>query len=356
MGIRITIDDVRRAMPEAEIAGTMPGPITGVAAIDHAGPGDATFLDSAQHADKLRQTSAGLVFVPANLDEAPPEGRTYVYLKDPSLGLAKLCGLIEAIMRPLPQPGIHPRAYVDPAAKVASSASIGPHCTVGPESVIGERVVLESGVQIGRNVRIGDDCHLFQNCVVQDYCVLGNRVYLHPGVIIGGDGFGYIQTGQLPDLVHYKVPQIGNVVIEDDVEIGANATVDRARFGSTTVGEGTKIDNLVQIAHNVKIGRRCIICAHVGISGSTTIGDYVVIWGQAGLVGHIEVGNYAFIGAQAGVAKSLPDGAKVTGTPARPFLEVRKSEAALMRLPEMMSQIRKLIHGDSSQPSPGVKD
>lgn len=343
-------------MPEAKIVGTMQGIITGVAAIDNAGPGDATFLDSVKHADRLTQTRAGLVFVPANLTEEPPEGRTYVYLKDPSLGLAKLCELIERVLRPAPPAGIHPRAYIDPTAKVAPTASIGPNCTVGPESIVGEGVILESGVQIGGNVTIGEDSHLFHNSVVQDYCVIGSRVRLHAGVVIGGDGFGYIQTGQLPDLIHYKVPQIGNVVIEDDVEIGANATVDRARFGSTTVGEGTKIDNLVQIAHNVKIGRRCVICAHVGISGSTTIGDYVVIWGQAGLVGHIEVGNFAFIGAQAGVAKSLPDGAKVTGTPARPFLEARKSEAALMRLPEMMSKIRKLIHEDASQPSSEAKD
>jgi UDP-3-O-[3-hydroxymyristoyl] glucosamine N-acyltransferase len=343
-------------LPDARFVGASTAVITGVASIEEAGPEEASFLDSARHAEKLKNAKAGLLFVPGNLQAAPKPGQVYAFSKDPSLALAKLCELIERTLRPDPQPGVHPRAYVEPTATVARTASIGANCTVGAQSVIGERVVLESGVQIGRNVVIGDDTHLFQNVVVQDYCEVGKRVRMHPGVVIGGDGFGYIQVGSLPDIVHYKVPQIGNVVIEDDVEIGANATIDRARFGSTRIGQGTKIDNLVQIAHNVRIGRRCVICAHVGISGSTTLGDYVVIWGQAGIVGHVHIGNFAFIGAQAGVAKSLPDGAKVTGTPARPLLEMRKSEAALMRLPDMMSKLRKLTGGDDSAATDEAKE
>ena len=348
MALRITIDDVRAILPDCEIVGKATPDICGVAPIDDAGPEDATFLDSPKHVDKLASTRAGLIFVPSILKAMPRDGQIFVRVKDPSFGLAKLCEVIENALRPVPAQGIHPRAWVDPTAKVAASAYVGPNATVGPECEIGENVILESGVQIGRNVKIGDKSHLFQNVVVQDYCVLGRNVRLQPGVVIGGDGFGYIQVGQLPDVVHYKVPQIGNVVIEDNVEIGANATIDRARFGSTRVGEGTKIDNLVQIAHHVKIGRRCILCSQVGIAGSTTLGDYVVMWGQAGTVGHINIGNFAFVGAQAGLAKSLPDGAKVTGTPARPLLETRKSEAALMRLPSMMSKLRKLMNDEDN--------
>ena len=348
MGIRITIEQVRELLPDARIAGSLSCDITGISSIGDAGPGDATFLDSVRHVEKLKGSRAGLVFVPAALNAEPLAGQAYVYLKDPSLGIAKLCGLVENILRPAPAAGIHPRAYVDPTAKVAASASIGPNSTVGENSVIGEGVILESGVQIGRGVSIGDGSHLFQNVVIQDGCIIGKCVHLQPGVVIGSDGFGYIQVGQLPDVVHFKVPQIGNVVIEDNVEIGANSTIDRARFGSTKVGEGTKIDNLVQIAHNVTTGRRCIICAQAGVAGSTTLGEYVVMWGQSGTAGHIHLGNFAYVGAQAGVAKSLPDGAKVTGTPARSLLDTRRSEAALLRLPSMMPRLRKLIGDDDN--------
>lgn len=356
MGIRITIDEIRNILSDSKFVGTLTGVITGVATIEEAGQGDAAFLDSAKHADKLANTRAGLVFVPIDVQANPHDGQVYAFSKDPSLALAKLCELVERIMRPDPAPRIHPRAFVDPTAKVAATASVGPNCTIGAEAVIGDGVILESGVQIGRNATVDDESHIFQNAVVQDYCEVGKRVRIHSGVVIGGDGFGYIQVGSLPDVVHYKVPQIGNVVIEDDVEIGANATIDRARFGSTRIGQGTKIDNLVQIAHNVKIGRCCVICSQVGISGSTTLGDYVVMWGQSAAVGHIHIGNFAFIGGQSGVAKNLPDGAKVTGTPARPFLETRKSEAALMRLPKMMSKLRKLTDGDDSDTSADAKD
>ena len=343
MVIHISIDEIRAQVPEASVTGDASPDITSVASIEEAGANDATFLTGADRNGLLENCHAGVVFVPLGTTQPPAVGQVFFAVKDPSLGLAKMCEIFEHRMRPAPAAGIAPTAFVHPTAKVAATASVGPNCTVGEGSVIGEGAILEAGVHLGTHVVVGDNSYFHHGVVVEDYCRVGKRVRLQTGAKIGGDGFGYIQVGKLPDVRHYKVPQIGNVVIGDDVEVGANATIDRARFGSTVIGEGTKIDNLVQIAHNVKIGRRCIICSQVGIAGSTTLGDYVVMWGQAGTVGHISIGNFAFIGAQAGVAKSIPDQAKVTGTPARPLLEMRKSEAALMRLPDMMSKLRKLL-------------
>ena len=343
MDIHVSIDDIRAILPDARIVGDDSKTVTGFASMEDATPNDLAFVTGAKNISKISESHAGIILVVPSVKLLPAQGQTFVLTTDPSLAMAKICEVIEKRLRPNPPAGIHHTACIEVSAKVSSSASIGPFCYVGAESVIGDNVVLEAGVKIGIRAKIGADSHLYQNVVVGDYCEIGCRAIFHPGVAIGGDGFGFIQTGKLPDVIHYKVPQIGIVVIEDDVEIGANSTVDRARFGQTRVGQGSKIDNLVQIGHNSIIGKRCIFCAQAGVAGSTTIGDYVVMWGQSGTVGHLTVGDFAFIGGQAGVTKDVPAHAKITGSPARPIFEVRKSESALAMLPDTLARMNKLL-------------
>ncbi len=347
----IGFDDILALFPGAELRGDAHPDICGVQSLEDAGEGEATFASGVKAAAQLEGCNASLVFVPKTLNRSPKPGQLYMVVENPALAVSKVAELIEKIQRPAFAPGVHPSAVIEKGAKVDPSASIGALTYVGEGACVGARTVLEAGVKLGRGAIVGEDCHLFQNVVVADLCRVGNRVHLHPGTVIGADGFGYLQVGKLPDVVHYKIPQVGIVVIEDNVEIGANTTIDRARFGQTRVGEGTKIDNLVQVGHNCIIGRRCIICSMVGLSGSTTIGDYVVMWGQSASAGHLTIGDFAFVGGQSGVAKDIPKGAKVTGTPARSLFEVRKAEAAMAQLPALLPKLKQLL-GETDAPSP----
>jgi UDP-3-O-[3-hydroxymyristoyl] glucosamine N-acyltransferase len=238
------------------------------------------------------------------------------------VALAQVCARIEAALWPKPAPGIHPGAVVAPTAKVDATAHVGPLCVVEDGAIIGAGSVLQASVFVGRDARIGEGCYLMPAVVLAAGCSLANRVRLQPGVVVGSDGFGYeFVRGR-----HEKLPQIGVVVVEDDVEIGANSTLDRARFSRTVVGEGTKIDNLVQVAHNVVIGRHCILCAQVGISGSTTLEDYVIVGGQAGLGGHI----------------TAPAGSYMNGTPAIPYMLERRLQVLHQRLPDLFKRVELL--------------
>jgi UDP-3-O-[3-hydroxymyristoyl] glucosamine N-acyltransferase len=259
----------------------------------------------------------------------------HMFVDNPSAALSRLCSRIEQALWPSPSPGIHASAMVAPDARVAASAAVGPLCVVESGASLGERVHLQSGVFVGRGAVVGDDSWLMAGVVVSTECTVGRRVRLHPGVVIGADGFGY-------DLVkgrHEKVPQVGTVEIGDDVEIGANSTVDRARFGATAVGEGTKIDNLVQIGHNVVIGKHCLLCGQAGIAGSTTLGDYVVVGGQVGIVGHLKIGSGAMIAAQSGVKDDVPEKTTVWGSPSMPLLLEQKLTILRSRLPELFKRV-----------------
>ncbi|HNX05402.1 MAG TPA: UDP-3-O-(3-hydroxymyristoyl)glucosamine N-acyltransferase [Opitutales bacterium] len=351
MSFTIRFNDICELFPDATISGDARPDITGVRALEDAGYGDASFATGVNTAAPLVASRASLIFVPKSFVATPAPGQVFLGVANPAHAISILAELIEKAMRPDPAPGVHPSAFVEADATISPSASVGPLCYVGHGATLGDGSILEAGVRLGRGAVVGKHCHLFPNVVIYDFCVIGDRVRLHSGVVIGADGFGYLQIGALPDVVHYKIPQIGIVVIGNDVEVGANTTIDRARFGETRIGEGTKIDNLTQIAHNCVIGRRCIITSMVGISGSTTIGDYVVMWGQSATAGHLSIGDFAFIGGKAGVTKDVPNHAKVTGTPARPMFEVRKSEAALFQLTEMLPQLKRLVAGMEAPPS-----
>jgi UDP-3-O-[3-hydroxymyristoyl] glucosamine N-acyltransferase len=329
-----SVDIIAIAQPKA-VRGATSETIRSLASLSSAEPGDLSFLGNAKYKTEVAGTRASIVLLPADYAGEPAANQLYLLVDSPSVVLARVCSRIEAALWPKPAPGIHPSAFIAPGAQVASTATVGPLCVIEEGAVVGERAHLQAQVFVGRNARIGEDCWLMPGVILATECVLGRRVRLQPGVVIGSDGFGYeFVKGR-----HEKVPQVGHVLIGDDVEIGANTTLDRARFSRTEVGEGTKIDNLVQIAHNVIIGKHCLICSQVGISGSTTLEDYVVLGGQAGLGGHITIGKGAKAGGQAGITSDIAPGTFVNGTPAVPFQLERRLAVLHQRLPDLFKRV-----------------
>ena len=335
MQVSFTSADITALTQPKATRGATTETIRGLAALADAGPGDLSFLGNPKYKAEVATTRASLVLLPADFVGEPQPGQIFLLVDNPSVALARICARIEQSLWPKPAPGVHPSAVVAPSAKIAATATVGPLCVVEADAVVGERVHLQAQVFLGRAATVDDDCWLMPGVIVSAECELGQRVRLQPGVVIGSDGFGYeFVKGR-----HEKVPQVGRVVIGDDVEIGANTTLDRARFSRTSVGEGTKIDNLVQIAHNVVIGRHALICAQAGISGSTTIEDYVVLAGQAGVAGHLTLGKGAKIGGGAAVTQDVAPGAFVNGSPAIPFMLERRIAVLKQRLPDLFKRV-----------------
>ena len=313
-------------------------PVTDVASLSEARAGDLSFLGKAKYKGQVAGCAATAVLLPVDHPGEPQSGQVFIFVDNPSVALARVCARIEQALWPKPAPGIHPGAIVSPSAKVDATAHIGPLCVLEAGVQIGAGTVLQASVFVGRDASIGEGCHVMPGCMIAASCSLGNRVRLQPGVVIGSDGFGY----EFVQGRHEKVPQIGTVVIGDDVEIGANSTLDRARFSRTVVGEGTKIDNLVQIAHNVTIGRHCILCAQVGVSGSTILEDFVILGGQAGVAGHLTMGKGSKGGGGAAIFASVPAGAFVNGYPAIPYMLERRLEVLKQRLPDLFKRVEAL--------------
>jgi UDP-3-O-[3-hydroxymyristoyl] glucosamine N-acyltransferase len=335
MQVSFTSTEIAAIVEPAQVRGATGETIRRIAALTAAGAGDLSFLGNAKYKGDVAGTRASVVLLPRDYDGSPRAGQVFLLVENPSAALARICARIEKNLWPTPAPGVHPTAFVAPGAKIAATATLGPLCVVESGASVGERVHLQAQVFVGRGAQIGDDCWLMPGSVLAAECILGQRVRLQPGVIIGGDGFGYeFLQGR-----HEKIPQVGNVVVGNDVEIGANTTIDRARFSSTTIGEGTKIDNLVQIAHNVVIGRHCLLCAQVGVSGSTTLHDYVVLGGQAGVAGHLELGKAAKAGGGAAVAADVAAGVFVNGSPAIPYMLERRIAVLKQRLPDLFRRV-----------------
>jgi len=320
------------------VRGATSATIRNIAALKDARPGDLSFLGNPKYKPEVASTQASVVLLPADFDGAPPADQLWLLVDNPSAALATLCARLEAALWPRPAAGVHPSAVVDPSARVAADATVGPLCVIEAGAVVGPRSVLHAQVFLGRDARIGADCWLMPSAHVATGCLVGDRVRLHSGVVVGADGFGYeFQGGR-----HVKVPQVGVVEIQDDVEIGANSTFDRARFSRTVVGQGTKIDNLVQIGHNVVIGRHCIICAQVGISGSTTLEDYVVLGGQAGVAGHLTIGKGAKADGQTGINTTLAPGTFWKGSPCLPYQLEQRINVLRQRLPDLFRKVDSL--------------
>ncbi len=335
MQVSFTPADIAALTSPQSTRGATVEPIRGLAALADAGPGDLSFLGNPKYKAEVATTRASLVLLPADFVGEPQPGQLFFLVENPSVALAHICARIEQSLWPKPAPGIHPSAVVAASAKIAATVTVGPLCVVEADAIVGERTHLQAQVFVGRAARLGDDCWLMPGAIVAAECELGHRVRLQPGAVIGSDGFGYEFVGGR----HEKLPQIGHVVIGDDVEIGANATLDRARFSRTTVGAGTKIDNLVQIGHNVTIGRHCLLCAQAGVSGSTTLEDYVVLAGKAGIAGHLTLGKSAKIGGGAAVTQDVAPGAFVNGSPAIPFMLERRIAVLKQRLPELFKRV-----------------
>lgn len=317
----------------AELLGDGALAITGFASADHAQAGHLTFAENDAYLSKAEQGGASAILVGGNVTSTK---KTLLRVKNPRVAFAKVLPLFFA--EPQPAAGIHPSAVVAKSAQIDPTAHIGPHCVVGERARVGTRTALMGGNHVGDDAVIGDDGKLFPNAVVYARSLIGNRVRIHSGAIIGSDGYGYVfDAGQ-----HRKVLQIGNVIVHDDVEIGANACVDRAALGSTVIGRGTKIDNLVQVAHNVTVGEGCLLVAQVGIAGSVKLGNFVTLAGQVGVVGHLKVGNQVMVAAQSGVMKDIPDGEKWFGTPAGPDMDAKRQFVALRRLPKLLHRVAEL--------------
>lgn len=318
--------------------------VTGMATLTEAGPGDLSFLGSDTYLKQFATTQAGAVIVQKRVklprDAMGAAGATtppVFVVDDADLAVARL---LERFAPPVPRPpvGRHDSAFVAPSASVGEGSRIGPNVFVGDDSRIGRNVVLHPGVYVGASVSIGDGCELFPNVVLRERVSLGSRVIIHAGSVIGTDGFGYRWDGAR----HAKVPQIGRVVIEDDVEIGSCVCIDRAKFSTTRVGRGTKIDNLVQVGHNVVIGPHCIIVGQAGLAGSVTLGAGVILGGQSALRDHITLGDGSMVAACAGVAEDVDRKMIVSGLPALPHRQSLREQAALRRLPDLVAQVRKL--------------
>jgi UDP-3-O-[3-hydroxymyristoyl] glucosamine N-acyltransferase len=328
------------ALVGGEASGDADLVVTGVAPLEEAGPGQVSFFSNRKYRAAFEASRAGVVVVEP--EEAVAPGRTVLRVANAYLAFAR----ISTIFNPPPQavPGLAPEAVVHPSARVDPSAQVGPLVTIGPGVTVGARTILHPGVQLEAGARVGADCLLHANVVVRERCVVGDRVILQPGCVIGSDGFGYAldMVGEGRGPRHFKVPQAGIAIIEDDVEIGANSCVDRATLGATRVCRGAKVDNLVQIAHNVVVGPLCILASQVGISGSTRLGMGVVAWGQAGIIGHLTIGDRANIAAQAGLTRDLEPGERVAGSPATNDVRWARNAAVYDRLTEMRRELREL--------------
>lgn len=300
--------------------------ISGVAAIEEAQVGEITFIANPKYLSKLGETNASAIIVSKEVTQAD---KPLLCVIHPHLAFAKILTLF--FHKPYQPKGIDPNTWISPTAKLGKDLTLHPFVCIGDRCSIGDRVTLYPGVYVGEDSAIGEDSILYSNVSVYSGAVVGKRVILHSGVVVGGDGFGYVKEGKK----NVKIPQVGRVEIEDDVEIGANSTIDRAALGKTIIRRGAKIDNLVQVAHNVVIGEDTILCAQVGISGSTKIGNNVTLAGQVGVVDHVEIGDNVIVGAQAGVMNDLPANQAYVGTPSYPHREYLRMVAAFPKLPEM---------------------
>ena len=327
-----TVADIAKHV-RGEVLGDSTAPITGFAPAESAKRGDLTFAETDAYFAAAEASAASAVLVAGERTSAT---KTLIRVKNARVAFARVLPLFFA--EPVLEGQRHPTAVIPNSASVDDTAYIGPHCVIGEHCRIEARAVLLGGNHLGDNCVVGEDTKLFPNVVLYARTHVGKRVRLHAGCVIGSDGFGYVFDAG----VHHKVLQVGHVVIGDDVEVGPNATLDRGAIGATVIGKGTKIDNLVHLAHNVQLGEHCIVCAQVGFAGSSKVGNYTVFGGQVGIAGHLKIGNQVTVAAQSGVMHDIPDGEKWLGSPAQPDRSTKRQWLALQQLPELLRRVKEL--------------
>lgn len=320
---------------EGQLVGDSQKRISGVAPIESAGPDQITFAGSNKYLKQIDKIDSGAIIVPETVGSI--SGANLILVKNPQLAFAKIAQRFHPPHRPAP--GIHARAWTGNAVNVADNVFIGPFSAIGDRSSIGENTIIHTGAYIGNDVVIGADTVIHPNVSVMNGCRIGNRVIIHPGTVIGSDGYGFVQDGGK----HHKIPQIGIVQIDDDVEIGACNTIDRAAFGRTWIQRGVKTDNLIHIAHNVVIGEDSLVVAQVGIAGSTRIGHHAILAGQAAISGHLTIGNHVTVGPMTGVGRNIEDGQVVSsGSPSMPHRTWLRVQRVIPNLPKMKKKISDL--------------
>ena len=339
--MNLTANEIAQKV-DGDILGDGEAKLTGFAKADAATTGDLTFAENEKFFRLAEQSQASAILAPA---EFQSESKTVIQVKDARIAFAQVLPLFFPEKQFIP--GVHPSAVVADSANIAENAHIGPNCVIGENVTIGDDAILEAHCWIGDDSALGQACHLFPNVSVYHGCRLAKRVRIHSGTVIGSDGFGYVFDQDH----HRKIPQIGGVIIEDDVEIGANCTVDRGALGDTKIGRGTKIDNLVQIGHNVIIGEHCIIIAQNGIGGSSKIGAYSILAGQAGVAGHLKVGPKSVVAAKSGVINDIKGNQQYMGYPAIPASEAKRQIVAVKKLPDLAKRVRELEKRLDSQPT-----
>ena len=327
---------------QGEVVGDSQVVLNNFATAESAKPGDLIFAENEEYLLRAEQSAASAVIVGPN---ATSPSKVLIRVKTPRLAFAKVLDLF--FPEPTFPPYVHPSAVIAPDAQIDPSAHIGPYCVVGSKTKIGPRVALIAHVCIADGCVLDEATTLFPNVTIYPRSLIGKRVRIHAGTVIGSDGFGYVQDGG----AHFKVPQIGHVIIGDDVEIGANVTIDRGALGPTRIGRGTKIDNLVQIAHNVQIGEHCLLISQAGIAGSSKLGNYVVLAGQAGIAGHLKIGDQAVVGAQSGVMHNIPAKERWMGSFAQPHLDFKRQALALRQLPDLLKRVANLEKQLGSSPT-----
>jgi len=331
--MRFTLQEIAKLV-DGELVGDPRVVITGISGIKEAKEGDITFLANPKYACLMQATKASAVIT---FKEAIESHKPLIKTNNPSVAFTKVVSLVAPNDVKHPK-GIHSTVIISSNVKIGKNVAIGAYSVIEDGVQIGDGTVIYSGCYIGCSSKIGKNCLIYPHVSIREQIEIGDRVIVHSGAVVGSDGFGFAMIGGTQE----KIPQIGIVSIEDDVEIGANVTIDRARFDKTIIGKGTKVDNLVQIAHNVITGRNCIIVAQAGVSGSTVLGEGVILAGQAGIVGHIRIGDRAIVAAQAGVTKSVPADTKVSGYPAKPHDCAKRVNACLQRLPELYKKVKEL--------------
>lgn len=336
--MKLTLKQINEIV-KGSVFGNEEAVIEGVNSLEEAGKGELSFLGNKKYAHFMKDTKAEAVLFPANMPYEEYKNKNLILVDNPQLAFAKILTLLDNERLAAIKPGISPKASIAEDAVLGKGITIGHNVVIEERSNIGDNTKILANSYIGNDVSIGKNCLIYPNVTIREKTKIGDNCIIHPGVVIGGDGFGFVNTGK----EIYKIPQIGHVEIGNNVEIGANTTVDRAAIGKTFIGDNTKIDNLVMVAHNVHIGKNTMIVSQVGIAGSTKIGDNVTIGGQVGIVGHIKIGNNITIGAKSGITSDLKDNQVLAGYPVQAYRKHLETQAVMKKLPEIYDQIKSLI-------------